>query len=553
MKNIIRFIYLIDKKNLIKFFSGSLPGACSILFSCALFGISVYLISICSMRVGIEVIAIPVVLVRFFGIGRALLRYLERLYTHDMTFKLIKDLRVATLKAMTGSLGYLMRVKRSSDTISALISDVERLEEFYLRVMTPVLTSIFVYISLAVFLGILNTKVFLVFLTIFAMASFFSLFYGLTLGSKNRTTYFKANKNVYHELNSAFLGLMDIIANSAEKKTLSKINETLELEEALGNNYKKQSNFTNKMMGLMSGIGIILAIIILGLSAQNKEINYEYIGTLAIIVFSSFEVLMPIGAVSAKVSEYLYSLKNIFNIMDAKIFENEKDSHRNVHNIVGEEIKIGALSYTYDSNEDEKRKDGNIKFPDFGIKSGQIKVLKGSSGAGKSTLLNILIGLNDEYKGSAQIDGYNINDIKRQSLYANISYLRQKPHFFNTSIRNNLKIAREDISEDDILKAIEMVGMTEYIKNMSMGIDTVVGEFGTNLSGGELRRLAIAREILKDTGIMLLDEPFAWLDMNNEKKIMNLLISLAKDGQKAILIASHSLLSEEGIDEIIKI
>ena len=187
----------------------------------------------------------------------------------------------------------------------------------------------------------------------------------------------------------------------------------------------------------------------------------------------------------------------------------------------------------------------------FTINKGESIALVGSSGSGKTTIANLLNGFFNANSGNIIIDGINITDIKRESLYKNISIVTQESILFNDTIFNNIKIGNLDSNREDIINAAKEANAHDFIKDQVNGYDTVIGDYGNKLSGGQKQRLTIARAMLKSPSILILDEATSSLDSESEKKIQDAINKLM-DGKTSLIIA-HKFSTIKKCDKIILI
>ena len=176
----------------------------------------------------------------------------------------------------------------------------------------------------------------------------------------------------------------------------------------------------------------------------------------------------------------------------------------------------------------------------FEFYKNSLYVIVGSNGCGKSTFLDLIMNFYEPSEGKIYLNDIDVNQIKEECLFSKIAYIQQKPFFFNRSIVDNMRMIDDQISLEEIKNVCELVGMNEYIERLSQGYDTVLGETGSHFSGGQLHRLALARSLIQDADVYLLDELTADLDGENEKLIMSILVQLVQNG-KIVILVSHRL------------
>tara|TARA_B100000575_G_C23089060_1_gene627773 strand:- start:741 stop:1574 length:834 start_codon:yes stop_codon:yes gene_type:complete len=206
-------------------------------------------------------------------------------------------------------------------------------------------------------------------------------------------------------------------------------------------------------------------------------------------------------------------------------------------------IKFKHVGFKYDSTNEKAV--SNINFE---IKGNTMTAFVGHSGAGKSTIINLLPRFYEPQEGSIEIDNQDISNISLKSLRKNLSMVSQDVILFDDTIKNNIAYAKENASIDDIVKACKFAAADEFIKKLPKGYDTMIGENGVRLSGGQKQRISIARAVLKESPIILLDEATSSLDAESEEKVQNAINNLTKN--KTTLVIAHRLSTIHNADKI---
>lgn len=299
------------------------------------------------------------------------------------------------------------------------------------------------------------------------------------------------------------------------------------------------------------------SIITLGLSAMFSFVSIavvSYVG-ISLILSGEIDILYLLGYLMSAIK-----IKDIFDLSKEGLLEvfSIDPSVERIREIKETEIQEGKdvelnlfdivfknVAFSYD--EDNKV----LKDISFTAKQGEVTALVGASGSGKTSILRLISRLYDYDKGQILIDGKDIKNISTDSLFKKISIVFQDVTLFNSSILENIRIGKKDASDEEVVKAATLANCMDFINKLPNGLDTVIGENGSELSGGERQRLSIARAFLKDAPILILDEISASLDVDNEKKIQESLNKLIKD--KTVIIISHRLKSIENVDKIIVI
>ena len=294
-------------------------------------------------------------------------------------------------------------------------------------------------------------------------------------------------------------------------------------------------------------MGILVIGILLWFGGKMVLINASISGTTFIVFMGlAYNILTP----AKNLSKSFYSIKK-GNAAAERVFEiieyskEINDQGRSIDmNEFKDKIRFNDLEFSY----------GESKIIDklsFTINKGESIALVGSSGSGKTTIANLLNGFFNANSGNIIIDGINITDIKRESLYKNISIVTQESILFNDTIFNNIKIGNLNSNREDIINAAKEANAHDFIKDQVNGYDTVIGDYGNKLSGGQKQRLTIARAMLKSPSILILDEATSSLDSESERKIQDAINKLMYG--KTSLIIAHKFSTIKKCDKIILI
>jgi len=273
------------------------------------------------------------------------------------------------------------------------------------------------------------------------------------------------------------------------------------------------------------------------------------LAVLTLAALSGFEAVMPLPQAALTLSSSLQSAKRIFGIVDAPSFLNhgpviETQAFTTVSSLFVPLISFQDLSFSYPGSSQPAVSDINFDLP-----PGKRIAVVGPSGAGKSTLANLLLRFWDYSHGGILLDGRDLREYRQDDVRSLFSFISQRTYYFNDTIRQNLLLALPAANESDLQEAVQRAHLHEFITGLPKGYETVIGEGGLRLSGGERQRLAIARALLKDAPIFMLDEPTANLDTVTEWGLLESLFS-ATQGH-SILLMTHRLVGLEAMDEIL--
>ena len=232
--------------------------------------------------------------------------------------------------------------------------------------------------------------------------------------------------------------------------------------------------------------------------------------------------------------------ERIFELLDSK--EREKDIKLDINNLDNIDIDIKDITFSYDG------KRNVIEDVSLNIKNKEFTAIVGKSGSGKSTIANLLLNTREVNKGEILFNGVNINNISFSDIYEKIMLINTNSYIFNGSILDNLKVAKENLSDNEIQYALELSNLKSFVDSLEDGINTNVGEGGSLLSGGQKQRLALARAILKDREIYIFDEATSNVDVESEEIIWKAIKKLAKE--KTVIVISHRLANIKDADII---
>ena len=297
------------------------------------------------------------------------------------------------------------------------------------------------------------------------------------------------------------------------------------------------------------GIGTS-AVLGLGYMLYNRgEIRPDYMVGLIIFLFDVFVSMKAYYGQIARLTVTSACLDRIEEVFNAKELEDKgrtelsKNEKENVRAAVPE-IEYQGVTFGYTDND-------VLKDVSFSVDQGKMTALVGPSGGGKSTIANLLARFWDVKTGSIKVRGRDIRDISLGSLMDNISMVFQRVYLFQDTVANNISIGRPDATREEIIEAAKKARCYDFIMNLPEGFDTVIGEGGASLSGGEQQRISIARCILKDSPIVILDEATSSIDADNERAIQEAISELCKD--KTLLVIAHRLKTIKDADQILVI
>ena len=501
----------------------------AVLFSAGLFGLASWLILFCALQPSFELVMVPVVGVRFFGIARAGTRYLERLISHDVTFRVLRDLRVDFYLKMEPRLPDLSFHQNRGSLIARAVSDVETLQDGFLRILYPAATALLIVFCGVVFLGSINQLLGMIF-GIAGLAVFFGSIF-MTMPITGLATPLADVKNrLYGSMIETTHGALEIILNARQNFWISRFATILSKENALESRIALHASASSALAGAYPSFLLLLTLAAAALLVSTESIPPILIAIVPLMSAALCEALSPLFIIPGRIDKSDTAAQRVISSPEnSSFFRNS--SGQPVSTTEPKTLSIANLSFGYLPHRTILT---NVSFKAY---PGKIALLTGSSGCGKSTLVDLVTGFIDRYTGSIHLNSIDIREMAPDTIRQHISVIEQQPFFFNDTIRANLLIADPSASDEKIAFIIEIVNLKEMIEGLPKKIDTQMSELGANFSGGEKRRLAIARALLKDAPILIADEPTADLDAVNEQHIFQILHERSQ--MQTVLLISH--------------
>ncbi|WCE30961.1 heme ABC transporter ATP-binding protein/permease CydC [Vibrio sp. SCSIO 43137] len=476
--------------------------------------------------------------VRGLAIARTAGRWGERVVSHDATFKLLTELRVFFFKKLTPLIPGRVANVRDGDLLNRLVADVDAMDHVYLRLISPIIVGVLGIISLTLLLCWFDMT-----LGLTLGAFLFSLlltwpviFY--KLGKKNGAELTE-NKSALRVTSLDWLqGHSELVLFAAEERYRDAI---LHSEQKLFNNQyvnAKLTGLANALLMLANGFALTL-ILWMAADGVGGAAPDPMVAMFAFATMASFELLMPIAGAFQYLGQTLTSARRLNEIITA-----EPEVTFAEHGPLESEqydICFDNISFSYPDADQSAIQDLSLSIP----AKNRVAIL-GQTGSGKSTLLQLLCRYWDVNNGSISIAGTEIKQISEAVLRNSISVVSQRVDVLNGSLRDNLIMARPDADDSELIAVLNKVGLEALIEDK--GLDSWLGDGGRQLSGGEKRRTGIARAILHNAPIILLDEPTEGLDKKTEQQIMALFDQHFTD--KTVLFITHRLVSLEQMDSI---
>lgn len=515
----------------------------TILASVALMGTSAWLISTAAIAVSVADLGVSTVGTRFFGITRAVFRYLERLVSHDVTFRLLAKLRVWFYEKLEPLAPARLMNFRSGDLLARIIGDVETLENFYVRVVSPPLTAIVVGTFTAIFLASFYPLLAPVYLTFYLSLGLFLPILAQTTSRKSAEQTISLRADLQTRLVDGIQGMADLIAYGRANERLAQIASNA---DEYGNAQRRMARVTgiHSALGtLLTNLGMWMILFLTIPQIINGEIAGPMLASLTLLTLASFEAVLPLPLAAQMWNSAREAARRLFEVVDTEPEIKDDTRYSKLDKRISS-IEFSNLTFTYPTQTIPA-----LHNLTFDLRPATSLAIVGPSGAGKSTIANLLLRFWDYKVGEITLGGESLKTLNQDQVRERCGYVSQNTYFFNTSIYENLRFARKKVTREEVEAACKSAQIHDFIMSLPKGYDTLIGEQGLRLSGGERQRLAIARTLIKDAPILILDEPTANLDPLTEKQVLETLFDVMK--RKACLLITHRLIGLENVDKIL--
>ncbi len=536
LKMMLPFSHLL----LIAIFLGSLMVASNM----ALLGMAAYLIAAAALMPLLVALTIPIYIVRLAAVVRPASRYLERMLSHDITFRLLTKIRVQVYMALEPLLPAQLPAYRSGDILARLVSDVEELQNIFLQIVSPLTIWLVIIILTFAILSLFSALLAWISLAFLLSAGLCVPFLSGLLARQLGMQHIATRAELKAHLVDGVQGMQDLLTcdgGTAQSRKIALLDKTLgRIQRRMATISGLQIALNDALMNLALWVILVSAIPLV----SNSSIHGVYLAFLALLILASFESVTPLAQAMQSLGHSLAAGNRLFAVIDAppQVDETVMPLPAPTRNALYE-VEFEHVHFCYHPDDPATLSDIS-----FRLQAGHRIAVIGPSGAGKSTLAGLILRFWDPTAGTIRLNGKDIKDFALADLRSLFGVVEQDTYLFNDTVRNNLLLARPQASIEELEQAIEQAGLTEMMRQLPQGLDTWIGEQGLRLSGGERQRVAIARALLKDAPILILDEATAHLDPLTEQEVNRHLDQLMQG--RTSLIITHRLLNMEHMDEI---
>lgn len=481
---------------------------------------------------------------------QAVFTYFQSLFSAKLSQEMIVKLRNDLFGHISKLPISYVDTHQHGDIMSRMTNDVDKISTTISSSISSLFSGILTIVGVLAITLYLNW-----FLTLVSMASVVLTIIVVKYLSKAMRKYFKKQQDLLGILNGhseeTITGYKTVIAYSQEKEAMDKFNKISTDLKNVGIKSQILGGVMGPLMNIINNIGFLIVCGVGGYLAATSStlggwgiVGYTItISTLSKFILYSKKFSRPINEIAnlwSQVQSSMAAAERVFEIMDLPLEVDEGTKH--ITDIKGN-IKFENIHFSYVEGEEV------LKGFNLSVKPGQKIAIVGATGSGKTTVVNLLMRFYDPQEGQITIDGININDIPKQELRKNISIVLQDAVLFETTIKENIKYGNENASDEEVKNSAEMSNASYFIERLPQKYETYLSESGSNLSQGQRQLLTIARTILADPKILILDEATSSVDTRTEKNIQDAMVKLMKD--RTSLIIAHRLSTIQDADIII--
>ncbi len=526
--------------------------------SVGLMAMSAYLISKAAVVTDVSELSVAIVSVRLFAILRAVFRYLERYFSHTATFRILTHLRVWFYSALEPLAPARLQSYRSGDLLTRSVADIETLENFYIRVVVPPLAAACSVVLACLLLGAFDGTLalaLLIFLLLTGVALPLTMRW---LGTTSSRRFIATRAELNAVLVDEIQGVADLLAFDRAQTHRAQV---LRLSVELNRVQERQamlrgvSNALAVLLSSLAGLTVLWLAIPL---VSGGQIAGVYLALLPLTAIASFEAVQPLSLALQQLEASQAAGRRLFELIDVAPEVRDPAEPISLQEPRPEQGRDmaqpkDACTLTFDQVRfrynpiDPPALDG----VSFSIPAGRRVAIVGSSGSGKSTIVNLLLRFWDYREGQITIGGRELHDCRADDVRALLGVVPQNVHLFNATIRDNLLLGNPDATVEQIEDACRQAQLHDFIEGLPLKYETLIGENGLLLSGGERQRLAIARAILKNAPILILDEATANLDAITEQRMLESLEPFMSG--RTVIIISHRRVLLEHVDQVIEL
>lgn len=537
-------------------------GIIAAVFSSALMVTAGYLISASATAPGaIMLLQFPLIFIRVFGVGRPPIKHVERYVSHDWVFKMSSLLR-CDLWLSLGNGKLTSRSKNLGNILGLLSSDIAHIQNLYLRCIFPSVIAFTLYLIVLLAAGLLSLPLLLGLCISLSIIVFVFPLWSVLVNGARSIRRRQLERQLYDEMTDSCLGIVDLQCSTRKQQQKDRLGELCHRIDELRVAELRFDRCRNMLAQLLFVVSILAILYSLSshfsqgysafsLTDLNERLNFpsHWIAAWTLGFLPVIELFSPLSNSALEALRHMDSIEAL-NRLERVSFTETVQTMSAPPQELSEDFDISAsplidvhgLSFSYPASQTQLLKDISLS-----INKGDKLAILGRSGVGKSSFISLLLGEFEPSEGQILLGGTPAH--KLSSYHKYVAVLEQQSYLFNTTLAENLRITAPEASDEELYEVLRRVGLEEKLKSLPQGLYSMVQEAGFDLSGGERHRLCLARVLLQNCPIVVLDEPTAGLDVKTEQAVLDTIFEVFKDS--TLLIVTHQLSLMRYVDKLI--
>ncbi|MFB7273727.1 thiol reductant ABC exporter subunit CydD [Streptomyces sp. NPDC056244] len=526
-----------------RFVLALLLGSCALGSAVGLMAVSGWLISRASEQPPVLYLMVAVTATRAFGIGRAVFRYAERVVSHDAVLRMLADLRVAVYRRLERIAPAGLGGTRRGDLLSRLVADVDELQDYWLRWLLPAGTALLVAVGTVGFTAWLLPEAGAVLAAGLLVAGVGVPLVSAACARRAEHRLAPARGALATRVADLLRGTAELTVAGALRSRLRQVRETDGTLTAIAARGASAQALGGGLAALACGLTVAAAALVGVAAVRAGRLDGVELAVVVLTPLAAFEAVTGLPLAVRYRRRAARSAERVCEVLDAPVpvQEPERPAPAPVSPFP---LEVRGLSARYAG----QRRDA-LSGLDLTLTAGKRVAVVGPSGSGKTTLAHVLLRFLDAREGGCRLGGTDLASLDGDTVRRFIGLCAQDAHLFDSSVRENLRLARTDATEDELREALRRARLLDWADSLPAGLDTLVGEHGARLSGGQRQRLALARALLADFPVLILDEPAEHLDLATADALTADLLA-ATEGRTTLLI-THRLRGLDAVDEVI--
>ncbi|MFF7256759.1 thiol reductant ABC exporter subunit CydD [Streptomyces microflavus] len=520
-----------------------LLGSLAVGSAVGLMAVSGWLISRASEQPPVLYLMMAVTATRAFGIGRAVFRYAERLVSHDAVLKLLAELRVAVYRGLERVAPAGLRTVRRGDLLSRLVADVDALQDYWLRWLLPAGTALAVSVAAAGFTGWLLPEAGVVLAVGLLVAGVGVPLVSGAFARRTERQLAPARAALATRVTDLLGGTAELTVAGALPARQAHMRAADGLLTRIASRAATATALGSGLSALVCGLTVVAAALVAVPAVYDGRLAGVALAVVVLTPLAAFEAVAGLPLAVQYRQRVLRSAERVYEVLDAPVPVREPAAPADAPSSPFP-LEVRGLSARYPGAHHDA-----LRSLDLTLVPGRRIAVVGPSGSGKTTLAQVLLRFLDASSGTYSIGGVAADALDGDTVRRSVGLCAQDAHVFDSSIRENLRLARTGASDAELYDALSRARLLEWVRSLPEGLDTPVGEHGARLSGGQRQRLALARALLADFPVLVLDEPAEHLDLATADALTADLLA-ATEGRTTVLI-THRLAGVEAVDEVL--